>query len=212
MVPVFCTCVDAGVGEYRGGCLADGGRSVKNAAAGAPGDADAVLVRRVQDGDVEAFGRLVARHQDRVYRVALRLLGNPADAQDAAQEALVRAWQGLSRFRGQSAFSTWLYRIVTNTALNHVRGRPADLPLPEGMPAGAVHLPEQVVERKGRRSALTRAIASLPVEQRAPLVLHELEGFSYEEVGRILGTSVPSVKGRIFRARRTLQVTLVEWK
>ncbi len=83
------------------------------------GPTDASLVRRAQDGDVAAFDLLARRHGDRAYRVALRLLNNTHDAEDATQEALVSAWRALHRFRADSAFSTWLYRIVTNTALNH---------------------------------------------------------------------------------------------
>jgi len=114
------------------------------------GPTDASLVRRAQDGDVAAFDLLARRHGDRAYRVALRLLNNTHDAEDATQEALVSAWRALHRFRADSAFSTWLYRIVTNTALNHAtRQRQLTVPLEQDQPAGEGQRPEVAVSRPG---------------------------------------------------------------
>ena len=171
---------------------------------------DADLVRRAQAGHLQAFEVLVERHQLRIYRVALRMLGNPADAQDVAQDAFLRAWRALAGFRGDSAFSTWLYRIVTNQCLKFLRDRPRAAPLDELAEAPASR-PEELVEAGARRQALADAIAKLNPNQRAALVLREFEGCTYEEVAAILGITVAAVKGRLHRARLELLEVMREW-
>ncbi len=146
-----------------------------------------------------------------MYRVALRLLGSDADAQDATQETFVRAWRGLRRFRGESAVSTWLYRIVTNRCLNVIAARrPAEsldleLPAAGGDPAG-------ITEQRERFAAVAREVSSLVPEQRAALVLRDFEGLSYEEVAAVLGVSVAAVKGRIHRARLSVLRGTAAWR
>lgn len=173
--------------------------------------ADRVLVDAARAGDVDAFEVLVRRHEGRVYRVALRLLGSDADAQDATQETFVRAWRGLGRFRGESAISTWLFRIVTNRCLNvivarrPVEGLDLDLPLVGGDPA-------EIAEQRERFAAVARSVVSLPPEQRAALVLRDFEGLSYEEVAAALGVSVAAVKGRIHRARLGVLRETAAWR
>ncbi|HEV2930419.1 MAG TPA: sigma-70 family RNA polymerase sigma factor, partial [Propionibacteriaceae bacterium] len=120
---------------------------------------DTYLVARAQGGHLGAFEALVERYQARVYRVALRMLANPHDAQDAAQDAFVQAWKGLAGFRGDSAFSTWLYRIITNRCLKFLRDRPRTQPLAETHEAPA-NRPDQVAEANARRDALHAAIAA----------------------------------------------------
>ena len=173
--------------------------------------ADRVLVDAARAGDVEAFEVLVRRHQGRVYRVALRLLGSDADAQDAAQETFMRAWRGLGRFRGESAVSTWLYRIVTNRCLNVIAARrPAeslDLELPS---VGSD--PAEITEQRERFMAVARRVASLVPEQRAAVVLRDFEGLSYEDVAEVLGVSVAAVKGRIHRGRLSVLREAAGWR
>jgi RNA polymerase sigma-70 factor (ECF subfamily) len=177
------------------------------------GPTDASLVRRAQDGDVAAFDVLVRRHGGRAYRVALRLLNNTHDAEDATQDALVAAWRALHRFRGDSAFSTWLYRIVTNTALNQAtRQRKPAVPIEADLAAADSAGPGAVVEQAGRHAALYRAIAALPAELRVPLVWHQFEGLSYEQIAGMLDVSIGTVKGRTFRARRLLADSLRQWR
>ena len=162
---------------------------------------DAILVQAAQDGDLDAFEALVRRHQAAVYRVALHVLGSSADAQDATQDTFVRAWRALPKFRSDSTVSTWLYRIVTRRCLDVIAARrPTDTldTLELETPAGD---PAQTAEQHERLAAVTRAIALLPGEQRAALVLREFEGLSYQELADVLGISVPAVKGRIHRAR-----------
>jgi RNA polymerase sigma-70 factor (ECF subfamily) len=171
---------------------------------------DAYLLARAQAGYLDAFEALVERYQVRVYRVALRMLGNQADAQDATQDALVSAWQGLASFRGDSAFATWLYRIITNRCLNLLRDRPRTEPLAVELEARTGR-PDELVEAGQQRAALLGSIGGLRPEQRAPLVLREFEGCSYEEIAGILGISVAAVKGRLHRARLELLDVMHPW-
>jgi RNA polymerase sigma-70 factor, ECF subfamily len=174
---------------------------------------DDYLVARARDGYLDAYEMLVRRHSAMAYRVALRLCGNHHDAQDVAQEALMAAWQNLAGFRAGSSFSTWLYRIVTRRALNAVtRGRSAVSPdlladLPDPQPGPAVQ-----AERSLAGDAVTKALAALPVPQRTVVVLHHFEGLSYAEVAAVTRSSVPAVRSHLFRARRTLGMTLEEWR
>lgn len=172
---------------------------------------DSILVRAAQTGDVDAFEELVRRHQASVYRVALRILGSSADAQDAVQETFIRAWRALPHFRRDSTISTWLYRIVTRRALNRIAARRTTETLDEvELEAGAD--PADSAERRGRLSAVTDAIANLPSEQRAALVLREFEGLSYQEVADILGAGLPAIKTRIHRARLTVIQQTSAWQ
>lgn len=174
---------------------------------------DAYLVRRAQEGYLDAYSELVERHGSRAYRVALRMLGNHHDAQDVAQESLVAAWQQLPTFRQDSSFTSWLYRIVTRRALNRItrtRGvQSLDL-LGDVAEAGAD--PALSAERDQTLDAVSAAIAALPPAQRAVIVLHHFEGLSYVEIARITGSTEPAVRSHLYRARRTLGTALREWR
>lgn len=173
--------------------------------------ADRVLVDAARAGDVDAFEALVRRHEAAVYRVALRLLGSDADAQDAAQDAFVQAWRGLGRFRGESAVSTWLYRIITNRCLNVIAARRSAEALDPDSPA-AVGDPAQVAEQRERFAAVVHEVAALPLEQRTALVLRDFEGLSYDEIAGVLEVSVAAVKGRIHRARLSVLKETSTWR
>lgn len=173
---------------------------------------DTELVRRaVGRSDVAAFEELVRRHREAAHRVALRICLSSADAEDVAQEAFVRAWRGLASFREDAAFSTWLYRIVTNLSLNLVTRRreqaTGDIPeqfLAELDPAGRVQDAERLQLALG-------TLGALPAEQRACWVLREVEGLGYEEIAAVLDITVPAVKGRLFRARSAIAETLARY-
>jgi RNA polymerase sigma-70 factor, ECF subfamily len=173
--------------------------------------ADHVLVDAARAGDVDAFAVLVRRHQSGVYRVALRLLGSDADAQDATQETFVRAWRGLGRFRGESAVLTWLYRIVTNRCLNVIAARRPVEGLALDLPSMGSD-PAEIAERRERFATVARHVGSLVPEQRAALVLRDFEGLSYEEVAAVLGVTVAAVKGRIHRARLSVLSEAAAWR
>jgi RNA polymerase sigma-70 factor, ECF subfamily len=172
---------------------------------------DTILVRAAQTGDVDAFEELVRRHRPSVYRVALRILGSSADAQDTVQETFIRAWRALPHFRHDSTIGTWLYRIATRRALHRIAARRATEMLDEvELEAGPD--PADSAERRERLRAVTRAIANLPPEQRAALVLREFEGLSYQEVADILGAGLPAIKTRIHRARLTVIQQTSSWQ
>ena len=173
------------------------------------------LVRRVQAGETEAFEDLVRAHEKTVYNLALRMTGNPQDAEDMAQEAFLKAYRSLPEFRGESKFSVWLYRIVSNVCLDHLRRqsrRPAVSLTAEDedgeeqqwdLPDESLS-PERLLEQKLTREAVRAGLAQLPEEQREILLLREIKGLSYEEIGEILSLEPGTVKSRIFRARKRL--------
>jgi len=176
---------------------------------------EAAAVRRVLDGDLSAFEELVAAYEKQVYNLALRMTDNPQDAEDMAQEAFLKAYRNLSQYRGESKFSVWLYRIVSNVCLDYLRaqkrrsatslsvededGEETQLDLPDE--SGS---PEQLLERKLTREAVQRGLQSLGEEQRQILLLREIQGLSYEEIGLVLQLEPGTVKSRIFRARKKL--------
>ncbi|WP_158550792.1 RNA polymerase sigma factor [Geodermatophilus sp. TF02-6] len=167
-------------------------------------------------GDEDAFAALVRTHQDRLYAVALRMTGEPHDAQDVVQEALLQAWQHLPTFRGDARFSTWVTRIVVNRCHNLRRAARPVQPLPDEEDAAAT-LPsspaaETLAVSARRREAVRQALLALPFDQRAPLVLTTFSGCTYGETGRILGISEGAAKVRAHRARRALSDRLREWK
>jgi RNA polymerase sigma-70 factor, ECF subfamily len=171
---------------------------------------DADLVSRAQAGRLDAFEELVRRHRLGAYRVALRMLGDESDAEDATQDAFVQAWRNLDRFRAVAAFSTWMYRIVTNRCLNMLRAWRRTEPLPEDREAPASR-PDRIAEGRWQVEQLQRAIGRLTPEQRAPLVLRELQGCSYEEIAEVLGLSISAVKSRLHRARLELLAAMRQW-
>jgi len=138
------------------------------------------------------------------------MLANPADAEDAAQDAFVQCWSALARFRAESSFSTWLVQIVTNRCLNVRRSWRVEAST-ERDDARAARLSE-VVETRAELEALEAALVRLTPEQRASLVLRELEGLSYEEIASALDVTVPAVKGRIHRARLELIAAMRQWR
>lgn len=173
---------------------------------------DSYLVQLARRGSTEAFEVLVHRYRERLYRVALRMVGDVAAAEDVAQDALVSAWRALPNFRGEAEFSTWLHRIVLNSALNHVTRRRQHLELTGQEPIDPEGQPEYAVESRHRERALRVAISELPFDQRAPLVMHQFEGYTYEQTAEILQVSEATVRGRIYRARRALVESMRDWR
>lgn len=172
-------------------------------------------VRRVLDGDADAFSLLVEAYQKNVYNLALRMTGNSEDALDMAQEAFIRAYNSLSSFRGDSKFSVWLYRIVSNVCLDFLRARKGRTAVslsqtgPDGEDAALEipderALPEAELERALTRDAVRRGLQALPDDQREILLLREIQGLSYEEIAAALSLEGGTVKSRIFRARKKL--------
>lgn len=161
-------------------------------------------------GDTAAFDELVRRHTGRMYRVALRVVGDPVEAEDVVQDAWISAWRALPGFRGDAAPATWLYRVVTNAALAHLRRKKPTVPLESAPEPHAPGGPEASLLSSETADTVLRAIAGLEPSQRVPLVLRELEGLSYEEVADVLGLPVPALRARLHRARVALMAKLRE--
>lgn len=167
------------------------------------------LVSRAKQGDRAAFAALVRAHQDEVYTLARRLVGDPHLASDVAQEALIRAWRALPRFRGDAQLSTWLYRITVNTAWTHKKraARQRALSIDEqfglAAPYDASH-PEVAGETLELRGRLRAALDLLPPSQRKVVVLKDVYGWSHNEIAETLGISVTAAKVRLHRARARL--------
>ncbi len=193
----------------------------------ADGTQVAELVGRARQGDRLAFDRLVELHAPAVYSLAFRITRCREDAEDCVQEAFLRAYAGLRNFRGEAAFSTWLYRVALNVAREAAKKR-RRLPLPstelaaEGVEeapdldslgrreAPAVPTPEESVATGEKRRVLLQAIRGLPVHHREVIVLCDLQGLSYEEMAAVLRVRVGTVKSRLNRARLALKDALTD--
>ena len=170
------------------------------------------LISLARRGDQAAFEQLLDHYQKPVYHQALRLVGNPEDAADVTQEVFLKVWKHLPSFRGESSFSTWLYRLTDNAALDLIRRekkRRGDSSLDdeEGaltLPADPAPTPHQAIEQKELHQAVAEGLAQLSEEHRQVLVMREINGLSYEQIGSILDLSPGTVKSRIARARISL--------
>jgi RNA polymerase sigma-70 factor (ECF subfamily) len=176
---------------------------------------DKELVKRVQKGDKGAFDLLVLKYEHKIVNLVMRYVRDPEQALDISQEAFIKAYRALPRFRGDSAFYTWLYRIAVNTAKNYLaaqRRRPMDIELdlqdPEqyGLHAKLkeTDTPEAVTLSDELQETLERAIEALPDDLRTAIILRELDGMSYEEIAQTMDCPVGTVRSRIFRARDAL--------
>ena len=175
------------------------------------------LARRAGGGDEDAFAELVRLHEKKVYHLALRICGNQEDAADAAQEAFLSAWRGLPNFRGEAGFSTWLYRLTSNAAidcLRRSRRRREEASLDdEGLGLSAVDRapsPQARAEGAELRRAVLEGLGQLSEDHRQALALRELQELSYEEIAGALGVDIGTVKSRISRARSALRKILLK--
>lgn len=182
---------------------------------------EASIVRKVLGGNANAFETLVLEYEKNVYNIALRMTGNSEDAADMTQEALIKAYNSLQSFRGDSKFSVWLYRIVSNVCLDFLRsknrrptvslsvedddGEDAQLDV-----ADESQSPELLLDRKLTRDSVRRGLDSLPPDYRQILLLREIQGLSYDEIAQALSLEVGTVKSRIFRARKRLCTFLID--
>jgi len=179
-------------------------------------DEDALLVKKAQNGDVRAFEELVKKYEGKVYGLASRMLAFSEDANDAAQEAFIKAYRSLKNFRGDAKFSTWLYRITNNVCLDYIRKNSRrELPLEiEGDPEeGGARAPdivsdvnvEKLAEDGEFRALVQRAINKLPEQHRTMVLMRDVQGLGYTEISEMLGLPEGTVKSRINRARGRLK-------
>ncbi|MFI5801219.1 RNA polymerase sigma factor [Streptomyces sp. NPDC051561] len=182
---------------------------------GTDGLPDRLLAVRAGEGDEGAFEVLVRRHGPELLRLAARMLGSTTEAEDAVQESFVSAWRSLPEFRGDAAFLTWMYRIVTNRCLNQLRSRRPVTHLdavPERETPGHEGSPVRDAEAGAALRELSRALEGLSPEQRACWLLREMHGMSYEDIADTVGISPQAVRGRMFRARRALMEAMAAWR
>jgi RNA polymerase sigma-70 factor (ECF subfamily) len=177
---------------------------------------DQALVERVQRGDKRAFELLVSKYQRKIFRLLSRLIRDPAEIEDVAQEAFIKAYRALPNFRGESAFYTWLYRIAINTAKNYLvaQGRRAPTSTETEVEDAEnfddadqlrdVNTPDSMLQSRQVGEAVNRAIEKLPEDLRTAIVLRELEGLSYEEIAESMNCPIGTVRSRIFRAREAI--------
>jgi len=175
------------------------------------------LISRAAAGDGAAFSELMTMHEKRMYAVALRMCANREDAQDCLQDAMLRVYRSIGGFKGQSSFSTWVYRITMNTCLDELRRRKTrnasslDTMLEGGWsPTDGENGPEKQAVASEQRRVLNSAIADLPEDMRSAIVLRDVQGFSYEEIAEMLEVNIGTIKSRISRGREKLRQILRE--
>ena len=177
-------------------------------------DGDDKLVKRAKKGDSRAFDLLVLKYQGRVAQLVSRYVNNAAEVEDVTQEAFIKAYRALPKFRGDSAFYTWLYRISANAAKNHLvalgRRPTTDLALDDSesyeVPGRLKdnESPDEVIMGQQLEAVISQAIDALPLELKAALTLREFEGLSYDEIAEVLECPIGTVRSRIFRAREAI--------
>lgn len=176
-----------------------------------------VLIEKSKKGDINAFEKLIETYQKKVFNIAFGMLNNYDDANDVAQEVFIRIYKSIKNFKGESSFSTWLYRITTNACLDELRKRKnknvvsidEDILFEEGEVTRQIvddsPTPDIIAEQKELREIVNDAIAQLSEEHRTVIMLRELQGFSYEEISNIINCPQGTVKSRINRARSALK-------
>jgi len=174
-------------------------------------DPDSWLLERSRQGDLHAFEQLFRKYQTYVYNIGLGMLGNGDDASDITQETFLRIHRNLDRFRGDAAFSTWLYRVAVNLCITELRWRQrGHAPLAEDLRTAETEepviaepeAPDVAIVREEDRRRVHRALRHLPPDYRAIMVLRHFQQLAYDEIARVLGLSLSQVKTRLFRARR----------
>jgi RNA polymerase sigma-70 factor (ECF subfamily) len=183
-------------------------------------DIDQQLVARAQQGEKQAFELLVAKYQRKLLRLISRLVRDPAEAEDVAQDAFIKAYRALPQFRGDSAFYTWLYRIGVNTAKNYLVSqgrRPPSSTEKDNEEAETfedadalrdINTPESILLSKEIANTVNAAMAKLPEELRTAISLREIEGLSYDEISEVMNCPIGTVRSRIFRAREAIAAEL----
>jgi len=184
-------------------------------------DKEQKLIKKCVNGNLKAFDELIAKYEKTAYNIALRMLKNPEDAMDVSQEAFIKVFKSTKTFNFESAFSTWLYRIVTNTCLDFLRKRNPNvysIDNPIQTDEGEIERdipdesdsPEELLEKKLTKELVNNSINKLDENHRIVIILRDIQGFSYEEISNILDCSIGTVKSRINRARKNLKDIIIK--
>lgn len=183
-------------------------------------DKDDILIKKAKKGDIDAFEKLILKHQKKVYNIALKMLKNPEDAMDVSQEALIKVFKSLKGFKNKSSFSTWIYRIVVNTCLDFIKKKKNTISLDKAITTDEGEIqrevadnnynPEYIYEKKLSKELVNNAIEELSDNHKSVIVLRDIEGFSYEEISKIINCSLGTVKSRIKRARENLRIIITK--
>jgi RNA polymerase sigma-70 factor (ECF subfamily) len=183
-------------------------------------DRDSLLIKKIQGGDMAAFDQLVIKHKDKLFNMVYWFLGDYQEANDCAQEIFIKVFKGIKRFRFESSFSTWLYRIAINTCRNRIKSsayrwkmRTVPLENPDSSKEGnrsyeiqnGSPSPANELEKKERMMRIQKAVNSLPQEQNRIIVMRDIQGMSYQEISDITGLKLGTVKSRLARARLELK-------
>ncbi|MDK2918001.1 MAG: hypothetical protein PWQ37_734 [Candidatus Petromonas sp.] len=183
-------------------------------------DSEKILIERTKKGDIESFEKLIEKYQVTAFNVAYRMIGNKEDASDITQEALIKVFKSIRKFRGESGFSTWFFRIVTNTCIDMVRKESKittysidkTIETEDGSYKREIsdekNIPEQMYEKKEQKERVQKAIGKLPGKYRIAIILRDIQDFSYEEISEILDCPLGTVKSRINRGRALLKEIL----
>jgi RNA polymerase sigma-70 factor (ECF subfamily) len=183
-------------------------------------DYEILLIKRSKKGDTDSFEELISNYQLNAYNIAFRMLGNQEDAKDCTQDALIKVYKSIGKFKGNSSFSTWLYRIVTNTCKDFIRKKKEVLYLDNDIKGEEGNIkrelrdegdtPETVLEKSELKEVVTQAISELNEDHREVIVLRDINGYSYDEIAEILNCSHGTVKSRINRGRKALKEVLLK--
>lgn len=179
-------------------------------------DTEKIWLKKSREGDVDSFEKLIAKHQQKVYNIAYRMMGNEEDAKDAAQEALIKVYKNIGNFRGDSGFSTWIYRIAVNACKDELRKKKhnvvsmdKEMETDEGSFkhefADQSLKPDELLEQSELNEIVQSSIQDLPEQNRVAIILRDIQGFSYEDISKVLDCPVGTVKSRINRGRKLLK-------
>lgn len=179
-----------------------------------PEDITSCLVKKAQDGDLRSFEQLIEQYQAKIFNIALGIMGSPHDAEDAAQNAVIKIYRAIGDFKFQSKFSTWVYRITVNVCMDEVRKKKrsktvSNEEIGEDVFDQSAVSPETDALKSEEKEEIKKAIASLKQDHQKMIVLRDINGFSYEEIAKITHLSVGTVKSRINRARAHLKDALI---
>ena len=165
---------------------------------------DEAIVKRVQEGDVNAYNILVIKYQHRVAQIISKFLNSSDDVSDVAQEAFIKAYKAINNFRGESSFYTWLYRIVVNAAKSYIESNSKHKHSEQGVLASK-DTPDRIIESQELQQVIVNAMNALPEELRRAITLREVEGMSYDDISLVEKVPVGTVRSRIFRARQFIE-------